>query len=170
MIDLAKEREKRRSPDPRRLDELRDLTQEEFDEYADWCGWSKSWRENVVWWMKYGWRYFERPVPVREFLFDRAYMHALDEAGAPFLWPACVQAVEDICTGNYVEALLTGGIGVGKSTIGDHAWQPNTATRIRPNGAQERAARSPAREQLRKFVADRHEERSGAPVQRRDPG
>ncbi len=126
MIGLAKEREKRGSPDPRLLDELRDLRQEEFDEYADWEGWSAPWRENVVWWIKHGWRYFERPVPVREFLFDCAYMRALDEAGNTFLWPACVQAVEDICDpekkkSSYVEALLTGGIGVGKSTIGLYA-------------------------------------------------
>ena len=124
MRDMrAAERERflRRSPDERLLDELRDLTEEEFEEFAKWAGWSQEFAENVVWWIQHGWRYFERPVPVREFLFDRAYMHALDEAGAPFLWPACVQAVEDICTGNYVEALLTGGIGVGKSTIGLYA-------------------------------------------------
>ena len=110
-----------RGPNPRLLDELRDLTKEGFAEFAEWKGLQPAEAENVAWWIQHGWRYFERPVSVRKFLNDNAYMRARDEAGGSFLWEPCIQAVEDICNGSYVEALLTGAIGVGKSTIGLYA-------------------------------------------------
>ncbi len=66
MRDMrAAERERflRRSPDERLLDELRDLTEEEFEEFAKWAGWSQEFAENVAWWIQQGWRYFERRRP-----------------------------------------------------------------------------------------------------------
>lgn len=115
-----------RKPDDRVIAELRDLTADEMEEFRAWRGLSVPYMENVSWWIENGWRYFIRPVPVRTFLFDRDHMRALDESGESFLWPACVQAVEDICDPElkksaYVEVLLTGAIGVGKSTIGLYA-------------------------------------------------
>ncbi len=115
-----------RKPDQRKLDELRDMTAGELEEFRIWKGLSVGHMENVTWWVEHGWRYFIRPVPVRKFLFDRGHMRALDESGESFLWPACVQAIEDICDpklkkASYVEVLLTGAIGVGKSTIGLYA-------------------------------------------------
>ncbi len=106
-----------RSPDPEILDQLRDIPGPKFEQYADLQGWSQEYQENVIWWIRHGWRYRERPVDVQTFLFGPIHMRAVDEMGKPVIWPVIAKAVEDICTGKYVECVLTGAIGSGKSTV-----------------------------------------------------
>lgn len=92
---------------------------EDPDTFYDRCeaeGMSKEEAENLLWWIEHGNRYRERPVSVRQFLFSRAYMRALDETGEPVLWPKLVDAIERVCNGSYVESVWTGAIGTGKTT------------------------------------------------------
>ena len=58
--------------------------------------------------------YHTTPVPARKFFTD-PYCCGKDIAGT--LFPAVLQALEDTCSGRYVEAVLTGGIGCSKTTI-----------------------------------------------------
>lgn len=54
-------------------------------------------------------KYRERPVDVRTFVEDPGYM---DAEGV--LWPRLMDHLVELCSGHYEEAVLTGGIGVGK--------------------------------------------------------
>lgn len=58
--------------------------------------------------------YHSIPVTPRQFFTDPYYMGD-DLAGS--LFPEVLKALEECCSGNYVEAVLTGGIGVSKTTI-----------------------------------------------------
>lgn len=57
-------------------------------------------------------RYRTAPVDVRTFVESPMY---LNKAG--FLWPRVMDALEDMTSGRYVESVLTGGIGVAKTTL-----------------------------------------------------
>lgn len=52
------------------------------------------------------------PVGVREFVESPDFM---DRPG--ILWPAVLDVLEEICSGRYVESVLTGAIGVAKTTL-----------------------------------------------------
>jgi hypothetical protein len=52
------------------------------------------------------------PVPVRQFLESPEYMGAKG-----IIYPAILEALEELNSGEYEEAVLTGAIGAGKSTI-----------------------------------------------------
>lgn len=107
----------RSSPDPALLDELRDLTSAEFREWVALAGLSDEDAEDILWWLAWGHRYFERPVDVETFLNSSAYMNARDENGDPVLWPEVVKAIKAICEGTYIEAVLTGSIGSAKTSV-----------------------------------------------------
>ncbi len=57
------------------------------------------------------------PVDVRTFLTDPDYLNALDPAGRCLLYPGVLEALVELCEGDYVEAVLTGAIGCGKTTL-----------------------------------------------------
>jgi len=57
-------------------------------------------------------KYKHKPVSPREFVEGKAYM---DKKGV--LWPSVMDALIEINNGSYIEAVLTGGIGVAKTTI-----------------------------------------------------
>jgi hypothetical protein len=58
-------------------------------------------------------RFKHTPVSPREFFTNKYYIGPTAED----LFPVVLQAIEDICSGEYVEAVLTGGIGCSKTTI-----------------------------------------------------
>lgn len=53
------------------------------------------------------------PVSPRQFFTDPYFMGATMN-----LWPKMLDELEEACSGKYTEAVLTGGIGVGKTTLG----------------------------------------------------
>lgn len=53
-----------------------------------------------------------KPVPVREFICSPEYLNK-----APEIYPVVLDAAEELNSGCYVEAVLTGGIGSGKTTL-----------------------------------------------------
>lgn len=57
-------------------------------------------------------KYKVPPVGFREFICSPYYMDAAD-----VLWPAVIDAGEEMNNGQYTEAILTGGIGVAKTTL-----------------------------------------------------
>lgn len=61
----------------------------------------------------------ETPPSIEVFLDDPQYMGPRD-GGAP-LWPKVREAVIEVCTGPYHEAVLTGGIGTAKTTVALYA-------------------------------------------------
>lgn len=61
---------------------------------------------------KEGKKWSRVPVDFRTFMESE---HFLNRPGA--LWPEVMKAGEEICSGRYVECVLTGGIGVGKSFL-----------------------------------------------------
>jgi len=61
-----------------------------------------------------GYTYREKPVSVRQFFHDEKYMGLEGE-----IFPVLLDDLEEMFTGDYIEAVFTGGIGYGKSTIAE---------------------------------------------------
>ena len=57
------------------------------------------------------------PVDVRTFVTSPAYLNALDGQGNSVLYPAVLDALAELVEGGYSEAVLTGAIGTGKTTL-----------------------------------------------------
>lgn len=56
--------------------------------------------------------YRHRPVPIRKFLLDEYYLNL-----STTIYPTILPEMEELNSGDYVEAVLTGGIGVAKTTM-----------------------------------------------------
>lgn len=110
------EPERDRGPSRATMEWLLQATPEQFWEYVHAAKLDEDQVERLMWWGEHGHRYHERPVGVRQFLFSKAYMNANDESGKPVLWPALVDAIEEVCEGSYTESVWTGAIGTGKTT------------------------------------------------------
>lgn len=95
---------------------LADLSPEHFWEWARDTRQSDEDVEATLWWMRDGHRYRERPVNVRDFVLGEQFLNQRGEDGEPSVFEPVLQAVQDVCTGNYVESLWTGAIGTGKTT------------------------------------------------------
>ena len=117
MEALEVRTERDRGPSEKFLALVRDLSPWEFWEWVHATKLSDSQTEYLLWWMRNGHLYHERPVDIRTFFFSRQYMRLIDETGEPTIWPEVVKAAEDICNGNFIEVLLTGGIGTAKTTL-----------------------------------------------------
>jgi hypothetical protein len=66
--------------------------------------------------------YRTQPVSIRVFVTNAYYLGKGDgehesDGGSSDLWPKLIDALEELNSGKYVEAVLTGGIGCGKTTI-----------------------------------------------------
>ena len=59
-------------------------------------------------WAQYRWK----PVGIKEFICSPHYLNKKDE-----IYPGVLEAAEELNGGNYVEAIMTGGIGSGKTTL-----------------------------------------------------
>lgn len=57
-------------------------------------------------------QYRWKPVNIREFICSPAYLNKENE-----IYPGVLEAAEELNNGNYVEAVMTGGIGSGKTTL-----------------------------------------------------
>jgi hypothetical protein len=109
--------ERDRGPSSKLLKLLLGLSPDEFWKWAEATNQPDETIRYLFWWLDNGHIYHERPVDVRTFFFSPAYMRLVDETGEPTVWPEVVRAAEDICTGNFIEALMTGAIGSAKTTL-----------------------------------------------------
>lgn len=109
--------ERDRGPGQELIDFLFSVTEkpEDFWDWVEETQQSDRDVERLLWWMEFGQRYHERPVDFETFLFSPAYMRLMDESGDRSVWPLLVEEGEAICSGSYVECVLTGGIGWGKA-------------------------------------------------------
>ena len=68
-------------------------------------------------WMGNTWK--EQPVDIPTFLFDKNYLGLTDGQSRPQIYPKLVEDLDELFKGAYTEAIFTGGIGYGKSTIAE---------------------------------------------------
>ena len=66
----------------------------------------------------------QTPVGIREFITGAEYLNLVDTAGKPQIFPKIIDDLEEMFDGEHIEAIMTGGIGWGKSTFGKivHAY------------------------------------------------
>lgn len=117
-----------RVPTPKELDALKILSDEDWSYYRDnLCPWpdevANCSRLEAIERLGNLWAnaihqpvYRCEPVHPREFIESDVFLH---QKGA--IWPAVMEAIEEITSGKYIEAVLTGGIGTAKTTIALYA-------------------------------------------------
>lgn len=59
----------------------------------------------------------QTPVPIREFVLGDAYLNLKNVDGTPEIYGMLMDDLEELFSGSYIEAVLTGGIGWGKSAF-----------------------------------------------------
>ena len=62
-------------------------------------------------------QYRHKPVGIRDFITRKDMMNAYHEDGSPIIWPLVMDDLVEMNDGTYQEAVLTGGIGVAKTTL-----------------------------------------------------
>lgn len=90
------------------LEEFADDYPEDLDMVLSWIKEAATGRDAILRLAKFKYP----PVGPREFIESKAYM---DKAGV--LWPRVMDEFEEMNSGKYTESVLTGGIGVAKTTI-----------------------------------------------------
>lgn len=68
-------------------------------------------------WLQQTWK--EKPVSIEQFLLDKDYLGLVDAQGRPQIYPKLIEDLDELFSGSYTEAIFTGGIGYGKSTIAE---------------------------------------------------
>ncbi len=90
------------------LEEFADDYPEDLDMVLSWVKEAASGGDAIMRLAKFKYP----PVGPREFIESKAYM---DKAGV--LWPRVMDEFEEMNSGKYTESVLTGGIGVAKTTL-----------------------------------------------------
>lgn len=90
------------------IEEVANDSPEDLMLLREWLAGASSTKVAVENLIKYKWT----PVGPREFIMSPAYMNAAEQ-----MWPLVVDEFEELNSGKYTECVLTGGIGVAKTTI-----------------------------------------------------